>query len=903
MALYGIWRMATASKRAVGLLALGCAAAGMFSASCQGNPAALTKSPETAAAAPIAAVSVKATGLLIVDSTAPQDSDPSFEKVLLYYGLNVKKLDISIESLGASQVADESGSAYRAIAINFITLEKANSQGSAGLRALKDAVASGANLLVSGISRKADGTDSAALLALTGNEVRGAESRLDSSRDWKVEGSLPDATLELTGLEVSYSQERQEDFALLIQEGSTGVASLITSSDDQGNRYTVFARQSWGLGSIFLDADYAGNLDRSRMWDLLNSSYFGRLVPTMMFARYAFGEMAWHSNNRFANLTLDDPSLTEPWYSFSYRQLLLHMNSADFHTSISMPPVLYQEPQKEVIDLFLNNPERYSVVVHGNNHESYEFYYYETKPGDQYAARPLSVQDANLVQALTRMEEFKRATGIPYGRDMVFPYNISPLPTILLMKKYNFLATANAANVPLGETMKSAYDFNAYPAVMDYGSFPLLTRYEPAGLPYPMLFFVGKPVLPLAHIDLFGDNPGAFDSTAQAINRSWGKTKVQWRSLDYIMKHLYLEKRNEDGTTGIKFFGNDLVLANESGQAQKYNLWKAENLEVPIEKITVDGRSVPYAVKDGFLRLDLEIGPNSTSEILISFGGGSLPDFTPTSVSYERLNGLLKVDVENRGNAEGPVPIALYDGDDSRPVQIIAMEPLSAGMKATAAIDLSKLLVKGSFTVKLNPFAVVQESAMDNNRASLEAPEAAIVVLDNFEYNDSPLNHGWSIQEGSGSVSVVYDGTSLSRALDLASLQGLNFKVNYPLPGRNLSIPRGLLRLRFKTTQDFEIFVKVTGTDGNGYYIKYTSQNGNPSTYNEYLIYPLGVLVKDGKWHILQRDLLTDMRGLFKSVEYLVIRGSLQLDDLTLSSNEGPFPNYVPYAVKGSSGG
>ncbi|MDO8688777.1 MAG: hypothetical protein Q7R39_01975 [Dehalococcoidia bacterium] len=863
--------------------------------SCQGAQPALPAAPPNAPPATAsleAKLSKKGVGLLLFDSTAAQDSDPTFEKVLLYYGLTVVKLDLSRESLTASQLVDEAGGYYPAIAINHQTLEKAGLLSDAGVQALRDAVGSGTNLLVSGISPSPEGGGSPGLAALTGNEVRGAESRLDSSRDWKVEGSLPDATLELTGLEVSYSQERQEDFALLIQEVSTGVASLITSSDDQGNRYTVFARQSQGQGSIFLDADYAGNLDRSRMWDLLNSRYFGRLVPTMMFARYAFGEMAWHSNNRYANLTLDDPSLTEPWYSFSYRQLLLHMNSADFHTSIAMPPMSYQEPQKEVIDIFLRNPERYSVVVHGNNHDSYEFYYYDTKPGDQYAARPLGVQDANLVQALTRMEEFKRAMGIPYGRVMVFPYNISPLPTILLMKKYNFLATANAANVPLGETMKSAYDFNAYPAVMDYGSFPLLTRYEPDSLPYPMLFFVGKPVLPFAHIDLFRDNPGAFDSTAQAINRSWGKTKVQWRSLDYIMKHLYLEKRNEDGTTGIKFFGNDLVLANESGQAQKYILWKTENLEVPIEKITVDGRSVPYAVKDGLLRLDLEIGPNSTSEILISFGGGSLPDFTPTSVSYEKLNGLLKVDVENRGNAEGPVPIALYDGDDSRPVQIIAMKPLSAGAKATAAIDLSKLLVKGSFTVKLNPFAVVQESAMDNNEASLEAPEAATVVLDNFEYNDSPLNHGWSIQEGSGSANVVYDRTSLSQVLNLASLQGLNFKVNYPLPGRNLSIPRGLLRLRFMTTQDFEIFVRVTGTDGNGYYIKYTSQNGDPSIYNEYLTYPLGVSVKDGKWHILQRDLLTDMRGVFKSVEYLVIRGSLQLDDLTLST-----------AVKRSSSG
>ncbi|MDP2726138.1 MAG: hypothetical protein Q8P59_01215, partial [Dehalococcoidia bacterium] len=609
--LFDIWPLAPIGRAAAVLLALsGLAAAALMGPSCQGGGATPPVTPSFEAK-----VSKGAAGLLLFDSTAPQDSDRTFEKILLFYGLTVRKLDLSQEPLTSDALTDGAGAYYRAIAVNHRTLEKTGLFSEAGLEALRKAVGSGANLLVSGISPSPEGSDSPGLLALTGNVVRGARKPDDSRRDWQVESWFPEATLEFTGQRVSNSNEPQEDFALNVEQASGDATALITSWDDNDDKYPIFVRYRWGLGSLFLDSSGIGNLEKSQMWVLYNSRYFGRIVPTMMFVRYAFGDMAWHSKYRFANMTVDDPALTEPWYSFSYRRLLLAMSRQNLHATIAMPPATYERAQKEVIDLFLANPERFSLVPHGNDHEEYEFYKYSAGPADSYQARPLPGQERDIVEALTRMEEFKRAAGLPYGKVMVFPYNIAPAATIGILKKYDFMATVNSANVPLGETPKENYDFNMFPAVMEYGTFPLLERHTPENLPYPFLFFLGRPALTYGHIDDFRDGGDAFNALAQDMGKSWGKTPLEWKSLDYIIKRLYLEKVNQDGTIDVKFFTNDLVLENQSDEARVYNLWKAEGLEIPIEKVEVEGLPVAYRTGDGLLHVKVEIPPKSSKEV------------------------------------------------------------------------------------------------------------------------------------------------------------------------------------------------------------------------------------------------------------------------------------------------
>ena len=150
-------------------------------------------------------------------------------------------------------------------------------------------------------------------------------------------------------------------------------------------------------------------------------------------------------------------------------------------------------------------------MQHGNNHDGYEFYKYTVSATDvytdsytgtlvHYPARPLADQDADIREGLARIEEHQWSTGIPFDKIMVFPYGISPESTLVLLKKYNYLATINASDVPLDAAGPSHWDSRMYQANMDYRSFPLLPRRQPGTYepfqpdlsPFILDLFLGK---------------------------------------------------------------------------------------------------------------------------------------------------------------------------------------------------------------------------------------------------------------------------------------------------------------------------------------------------------------------------------------------------------------------------
>ena len=71
--------------------------------------------------------------------------------------------------------------------------------------------------------------------------------------------------------------------------------------------------------------------------------------------------------------------------------------------------------------------------------------------------------------------------------------------------------------------------------------------------------------------------------------------EVEWQSLDYIMKHLDMEKTDDDGSVEVQFYGNDLIVSNEAGTDKSYHLTREETLNVPIYSVTVDGSPVAYS--------------------------------------------------------------------------------------------------------------------------------------------------------------------------------------------------------------------------------------------------------------------------------------------------------------------
>jgi hypothetical protein len=180
-----------------------------------------------------------------------------------------------------------------------------------------------------------------------------------------------------------------------------------------------------------------------------------------------------------------------------------------------------------------------------------------------------------------------------------------------------------------------------YPAILDFENFPLLTRRQPGTyLPFrpniqPFVFdlFLGKPALFYSHFsinELFADDITAFNQVADQVNQLQGS--VEWQSLGTILRRLYLEKRNDDGSMDVRMFTNHLILTNDSDGKKNYHITKEENLNVPISKMALNGKEYPYRLEESFLKLDVVVPAGSTIEIFIQYGKPQPVLPMPTSV-------------------------------------------------------------------------------------------------------------------------------------------------------------------------------------------------------------------------------------------------------------------------------
>lgn len=102
-------------------------------------------------------------------------------------------------------------------------------------------------------------------------------------------------------------------------------------------------------------------------------NWFSRLVPALMFLRYAFGARCWQAGKKLACFIVDDP-LLRPRYGFlRYDSLLEAMERSNFATSLAFVPWNYNRSCRTTADLVLRRPNRFSLSIHGCDHTKREF--------------------------------------------------------------------------------------------------------------------------------------------------------------------------------------------------------------------------------------------------------------------------------------------------------------------------------------------------------------------------------------------------------------------------------------------------------------------------------------------------------------------------------------------------
>ena len=523
-------------------------------------------------------------------------------------------------------------------------------------------------------------------------------------------------------------ESEQSDYALTIAPDALRTQVLVSSTDDAGQTYPLFARYTKGIGQVFVSGDNPDSFLRyNPLWENLypisqadgafKMQRFAQIAPLLMFVRFTAGDEAWHRDRDYANLTIDDPPLRALYVD--YAAILSQAIARNFHLTVAMPPVFYEDSDPEVVALFRDYPERLSLVQHGNNHDGYEFYKYEAAESDPHLSRPIEEQEADIVEGRTRMEAHFQRTGIPYAPVMIFPFNISPAPTLAFLKQYNYQVTINSRDVPLDESRSRASSAHMYPAELSYNNFAVILRYKADAIPYPFDLFIDKPLFIYTH-GLFNDGPGAFNPYADAINGLYGE--VEWRSLDEIVKRLYLEKTNDDGSIDVMFFGNNLIITNGSTTQRLYHVKREETLNVPIVSVMVDGAPVEYTLADNVLEVDLVIPAGESRELQIRYAPEDR-DFALESADlvFDPRTRIVTATVHNRASEAGPVTVGFFEGQPGSGGRLLALATARRIEPGTSAVVTATLgaVAPVDVTVAVDPYDVIVETDETNNTATL----------------------------------------------------------------------------------------------------------------------------------------------------------------------------------------
>jgi hypothetical protein len=344
-------------------------------------------------------------------------------------------------------------------------------------------------------------------------------------------------------------------------------------------------------------------------------------MPYLIFFSKVGGDRVWQGSGLFANLTIDDPFLIEPYGSLSFEKLLLQMDAHRFHTTISFIPWNFDRNDKITVDLFKSRPDRFSVAIHGNNHDRKEFYSHLPKIWlEPYSAKSFEEHKFNLSQAIIRMNEFRQRTGIPYDRVLIFPQEIGPAISLKLSKDLGYIATINGSNVPIDMVLPQRAQMSFRPYNNNYFGFLSLRRVRVntySEFKIRAELFLGNPLYLYSHHDLFEPGIGAFNPVADLINKLC--PRIKWESLGKIISQWYLWRRTGSSAYEVKLLAPIGEITNDGNELRHYDILKIEDSNTRIQTILINGVPVNYESESDWVKFRCDLRPGASANIEIRY--------------------------------------------------------------------------------------------------------------------------------------------------------------------------------------------------------------------------------------------------------------------------------------------
>ena len=523
-----------------------------------------------------------------------------------FYGLELRSLEVTSGRAGVEQLRGMKKDRLRALFLDANTLSVFEGNATTSLLAV---LPSRLPIMIAGVNAAMDPTD---LVRWSKGAVL-SSARVDglSAGKFATDSTLNAITRQLSGQTIP-SRIRQAARLNVARHGAVSPILSIISQDGSTNS-PVLVLTRVGVRDVFFLGEY--EIVKGDVWNVdYRSAAIWEMVPLMMFLRYACKDQCWHSPGRYANFTIDDPWLAEPYGHLSYVGLLEQMRKVNFHTTIAFIPWNYDRSHSDVVKLFQENPDKFSISIHGNNHDWGEFY------TDQSSL----AQETKIREAVARMERFTKATGIPYDKVVVFPRGVAPPGAFPILKTQNFLATVNFSNIPIGTAAPTELLFYLRPVSLNFSNFPTVKRYSADSLSsaeIALQLFLDNPIIFYTHHDFFKMGMDAFNSVAITANQI--EPDLHWVSLGQLAKRLYVQRAIGKDEYEVLSFSPTIYLDNPHPRPVRFVVRKQESFSIPIRSVKVDGNQQNGLALQHEVLLSVRLQPGQGRTVSIEYDDGA----------------------------------------------------------------------------------------------------------------------------------------------------------------------------------------------------------------------------------------------------------------------------------------
>jgi len=383
------------------------------------------------------------------------------------------------------------------------------------------------------------------------------------------------------------------------------VSALIKAAND-----VAFVKVNWQGVPVFVSAERLIDINaelKASNFDI--KDHFFSAVPFVSYVRWAFEHSSWNSPEPAACLVIDDPLLKTRYGFLRFRELLALMKRAGFSTSIAFIPWNWRRSNPKVVKLFKDNPDNYSLCIHGCDHTGGEF-----GISNQQRLRGITRE------AMNRMSLHEARTGLAHDRVMVFPQGIFSEQAISELKHAGFTAVVNTEvhSTPSGSQQLRISDVWDV-AVMSYANFPVYTRRYPAqgieNLAFDLL--LGKPCLIVVHHDFFRNGYASLAEFIDKLNAL--KISITWRSLGEVVRRGYRQKRFCPDCVEIEMYGSELLIENRSKRTVNYSVRRRERGAHTIEDIYAGSGRVQWKSKGDHVEFTLDVAPGASQLVRVDF--------------------------------------------------------------------------------------------------------------------------------------------------------------------------------------------------------------------------------------------------------------------------------------------